>query len=93
MDHTLSVLSNTSKLCQKHPDLDILSIGKENMIYYLRPNVKNIVKMSESIDLKGCGIVRFGDKVKVQTSGFKWNLGERYEYSSLEWGSFISGSN
>lgn len=46
MDHTLSALSNTSKLCQKHPDLDILSIGKENMIYYLRPNVKNIVKMS-----------------------------------------------
>lgn len=61
MDHALSGMSNTTKLCRKHKDLEVVLIGRENLMYYIRPNIKHEIRISKDIDEKGCGLMRFGE--------------------------------
>lgn len=75
MDHALSGMNITTKLCRQYQDLEVILVGRSNLMYYMRPNVKHEITISSDISRKGCGIVRFGSNVKVKTKGFKWNLG------------------
>ncbi len=49
-------------------------------MYFMRGGIKHRVKISEDINTKGCGIIRFGSKVKVSTKGFRWNMGPSYDF-------------
>lgn len=93
MDHALSGMSNTTKLCKRYKDLEIVLVGRENLMYFVRPHVKHEITISNDIDRKGCGLIRFGSSVNVTTNGLKWNLGAGHEYQKLEWGKLISTSN
>lgn len=68
-------------------------VGRENLMYYIRPNKKHEIKISNDIDRKGCGLIRFGSETRVKTTGLKWNLGPSHEFSTLQWGKLISTSN
>lgn len=59
----------------------------------IRPNIKNIIKISPSVDKKGCGLIRFADNVSVKTKGLKWNMGPECDFGELGWGNFVSTSN
>ena len=93
MDHTLGSMHHTTRLCKQHEDLQIVLFGQTNLMYLIRPNVPHVIKVSDKINKVGCGLIPFGKALKVKTKGFHWNIGPEYDYSSLEWGEFISTSN
>ena len=49
MDHTLGSMHHTCKQCKQHDDLDIVLFGKTNLMYFIRPNVLNVIKISNKI--------------------------------------------
>ena len=62
-------------------------------MYLIRPKTKYEIKMGDWADKEGCGLIPFGKVNLIETKGFKWNLGEKEAFNSLEWGEFISTSN
>lgn len=78
MDHTLSSMHHAQKLSKQHPKLSICLFGQTNLMYYLRPNIKHEIILSDSIEKNCCGLIPFGKADYVSTKGFKWNLGAGY---------------
>lgn len=57
MDHTLSAMHIATKYGRKANDIDLILIGAGNMMIYIRPNTKTVIKISEKVAKKGCGLV------------------------------------
>lgn len=86
MDHTLSAMHLATKLSNKYKDMQIVLMGDNNLLYYLRSNIKYSIKLSHHIRKDGCGLVTFSHSSMVETTGFKWNMGPGYDFHSLAWG-------
>jgi len=93
MDHSMSNLSSTAKLSKQYPNLDIALVGRENLMYLIRPYIKHKIRISPEVDHKGCGLIRFGHNVRIQTKGLKWDMGEGHEFWQIGWSNFVSTSN
>lgn len=86
MDHTLSALHLATKLSNKYGDMQIVLMGDNNLMYYLRSNIKYCIKISDDFEKQGCGLVTFANSDMVETTGFKWNMGPNYDFYTLKWG-------
>lgn len=94
MDKTLSCMHLSTKFSRIHPDIEIVLFGKSNIMYHLKKNITYTIRISEKdFNRHGCGLITFGKASKVETEGFKWNLGKEYSYQRMEWGKFISTCN
>jgi thiamine pyrophosphokinase len=91
MDLSLATMHLTSKYCKRYPNLDIVLLGKENIMFPIRKNLNYKIKINHKLlNPYGCGLICFGVSESVETSGFRWNLNSR---TRLEWGKFISTCN
>jgi thiamine pyrophosphokinase len=93
MDHTLSALQVTSKICKILENMQVILIGSGNVMYFLRANYHYKLIISKDIQNKGCGLVTFDKADMIETTGFKWNLGPNHQFHSLNWEEFESTSN
>lgn len=93
LDHSLSSMHISTKFGREHPDMQVMIVGDNNMMYLLCPNQKYRIHVGDFMEKKGCGLVPFCKADNIETTGFRWNLGKECQFSCLEWGSFISTSN
>lgn len=93
MDHTLGAMSQISKQSRLNPHLDIVLISGSSLVCLIKPNNHYKLNVGKWVSWKGCGLIPFGKVRYIETTGFKWNLGKESDFSSLEWGDFISSSN
>lgn len=62
-------------------------------MYCLHPKLHYIIKLGEKINKKEVGLVPFLESCGVETSGFKWEIGQKSGLKELKWGEMISTSN
>lgn len=73
-----------------------ISLMDKNSLMLLLKAGNNKIKISKSLtSLKGCGFFPISERVeRIQTSGLKWNMGNRdCQVSQLDWREFVSSSN
>lgn len=75
IDHTLASMHIVTKMCRKFSDMEIILFGDDNLMIYIRPNIKYHIILSQKLEAKGCGLITFNKANKIATKGFKWNLG------------------
>ena len=83
MDHTLSAMSITLKHSSLNPHLELFLVSTSTLAYLIKPKIYYNIEIGEWISQKGCGLIPFSRVSAIETSGFKWNLGENEEFSSL----------
>ena len=74
---------------------EISLMDKNSLMLLLRAG-DNKVRISKCLTkLKGCGIFPISERVEhIQTSGLKWNMGNRdCQVQSLDWKQIVSSSN
>ena len=60
MDHTISCLSSTAKICRRCIDTHIFIIDNSSLTMYLHPQVQYEIVLSQFEESKKCGVVTFG---------------------------------
>lgn len=60
MDHSLSAMHHAVKLSKEHPELKMVLFGKNNLMYYMRPNIKHEIRISNKINRMCSGLIPFG---------------------------------
>jgi len=93
LDHTFSAMHVATKICSKFPEMQLVLMGDDNLMFYLQKNIQYTIKISSDVSKEGCGLITLDKADMVETTGFKWNLGPNSEFHSLKWGEFISTSN
>ena len=84
MDQTLSSIHLSTKFSKINPDIEIVLLGKSNIMYHLKKNITYTIRISEKdFNRHGCGLITFGKAAHVETEGFKWNLGKSYSYHRM----------
>lgn len=91
MDLSLATMHLTSKYCKLNPNMQIVLVGKQNIMLHIKKNLHYRIKINHKVlNPYGCGLIAFGVADSVETSGFRWNLAPN---TKLEWGKFISTCN
>lgn len=91
-DQEMCNLSVLQKYSLQHTEADFVAIGKSSVIYVVKPQVHTAIKVGKQFIKNQIGMICFG-KAKLETKGFKWNLGEKEFVSELQWGVLVSSSN
>ena len=61
MDQTLAAMHLATKYCNMHPDLEVVLLGKENIMFHLKKNLQYRIKINPDIlNSYGCGLITFG---------------------------------
>ena len=104
MDQTLNSIHVLSKMYKSYPEKarenEILLMDEYSLITYLEPGLHEIIPSLKYQAKQRCGLLPIFS-TEIQTKGLLYNLGNiyiiyigpDYQYSKLEFGSFISTSN
>ncbi len=67
-------LNLLQKYSSQESDLSFIGLGVSSLVYMVKPRMTTIIKVCNEFIKNQVGMIAFG-KAKVDTKGFKWNLG------------------
>ena len=70
-------ISVIQKYSEKYTGVEFVAIGRSSLLYAVKSNVKTVIKVGNFFIKNQAGLVSFC-RAKVETQGFKWNLGKEY---------------